>query len=238
MFISTLTDLLTAEQLGRLHHLLGSVTFIDGRVSGGTDSTKRNLELEPDTRAYLDVLKLTESALRSSMEFHFTAFPRYITRPIISRYDTGMFYKEHTDFPVAHFLDALNPAPHRALAPFGTQFVRTDLSMTLFLSDPATYEGGELCFEGPGGMLRYKLTAGSAVLYPTGAPHSVSLVTRGSRLAAIFWIQSVFPQEPQRRAVYDAHQLLKSVERALPGSPLVEQAERNLHSIMRLFALV
>ena len=113
-----------------------------------------------------------------------------------------MFYKGHVDKPVMNFMDN-----KFGLMPLGNNYVRSDLSMTLFLSDPASYDGGELYFEAPLNSIKVKLDAGSAVVYPTGSRHQVLPVTRGVRYAAIFWIQTLFPVEAHRQAVSDAHQL-------------------------------
>ena len=112
-------------------------------------------------------------------EFNLTAFPRYMTRPIISRYDVGMFYKGHVDKPVMHFMDS-----KLGLMPLGSNYVRTDLSMTLFLNDPASYDGCELSFEAPFSNIKVKLDAGSAVVYPTGSRHQVLPVTRGRQVCS------------------------------------------------------
>lgn len=238
MFISILKDVLNQNELARARDVLQKAKFVDGHVSGG-DSGKNNLEMHSDSQEFVEVLKIVETALRANREFIFTAYPRYMTRPIISRYDTGMYYGEHTDFPIYNLLNTVqNSVFSRTLAPLGSNYLRTDLSLTLFINDPDTYDGGELCFTGQNGPERYKLPAGSAVLYPTGAPHSVSMVTRGSRLAAIFWIQSLMSLEPHRLAAYEAFQLMRSVQAALPGSRESQLAEINFHNILRLHSNV
>ena len=238
MHIHILKNLLNSEQLAKARGMLIQAKWGSGHLSGGNEENKRNTELAPECPVYIDLLRLVESSLRESLDFQVHAWPRYMTRPIISRYEEGMFYKEHTDFPVANFLHSAASPAHRGLAPVGTNYVRTDMSITLFLSDPDSYNGGELTFSNAGEVQRYKLPAGSAILYPTGVPHSVSMVTRGIRTAAIFWVQSMFPNESQRLAVTQAYHLHNSVEQALPGSPQAQQAEVNFHNVFRLFAEV
>jgi PKHD-type hydroxylase len=235
MFISILKDVLGPAELTRVQEMLRDANFVDGHISGGDGPNKKNLELLPDGQTFIDVLKTIESALRDNLEFTFSAYPRYMTRPIVSRYDTGMYYREHTDFPIYNLMSTTKNSPlHRALAPLGSNYLRTDLSLTLFLTPLDSYEGGALCFDGPTGAIEHRLPAGCAVLYPTGAPHSVSKVTRGSRLASIFWIQSLFPLEPHRRAACDAFKLMRLVQSALPGSAEALLSETNFHNFLRL----
>lgn len=239
MFISVLKDLLDVQELAQLGAMIRPGDFVDGHISGGNEN-KNNQELTPDAANYLEILKMVEFAVRRSTDFSFTAFPRYMTRPIISRYQTGMFYDEHVDFPLANFLGTQNLGnhlpTHRALAPVGSNYVRADLSLTLFLNDPSTYDGGELCFNSSVGGHKYKLPAGSAVLYPTGEFHSVSRVTRGERMAAIFWVQSLVPIEARRRALHEAFALRQGLAAELPESKFLSQADMNFNNLFRIFA--
>jgi len=235
MFISCIKNILNAEQLAKAQKLIATARFVDGKISGGSIRDKNNLELAPETERYVEVLNLVEVAVRENMEFNLTAFPRHMTRPIISRYEPGMFYHEHVDLPVMGFMDRGRPS-HRGLSPVGLNYVRSDLSMTLFLSTADSYDGGELCFEGPNGQpTKTKLPAGSAVLYPTGARHSVAEVTRGARLAAIFWIQTMFPVEAHRRAVWDASRLMGML-RNNQEAPEYLLAQDSFYNLCRIFA--
>lgn len=233
MFISEIKNILDAETISMVFNLIREARFVDGRISGGTERNKYNEELFPETETYVDVLRIIEHAVRENYEFNLTAFPRYMTRPIISRYDIGMFYKGHVDKPVMNFMEG-----RVGLMPLGNNYVRSDLSMTLFLSDPASYDGGELSFEAPFSSVKVKLDAGSAVVYPTGRRHQVLPVTRGARYAAIFWIQTLFPVEAHRQAVFDAHQLSRLIEKLAPHSPAHELAEENFFNLARILAEV
>lgn len=233
MFISEIKNILDQKTISNVFNIIREAKFVDGRISGGLERAKNNLELYPESERYLDVLQVVERAVRESYEFNLTAFPRYMTRPIISRYEVGMFYRGHVDKPVMHFMDSkLN------LLPLGSNYVRTDLSMTLFLSDPASYDGGELSFEAPFNNIKVKLDAGSAVVYPTGSRHQVLPVTRGIRYAAIFWIQTLFPVEAHRQAVYNAHQLTRLLKELGVDSKVNELAEENFFNLARMLAEV
>jgi PKHD-type hydroxylase len=231
MFISEIKNILDEETKSKVFNIIREAKFVDGRISGGTERNKYNQEMSPESETYLDVLKVIELAVRENYEFNLTAFPRYMTRPIISRYETGMFYKGHVDKPVMNFMDA-----KFGLMPLGSNYVRSDLSMTLFLSDPASYDGGELSFEAPFGSIKVKLDAGSAVVYPTGSRHQVLPVTRGIRYAAIFWIQTLFPVEAHRQAVSNAYQLTRLITD--PNSKAYELAEENFFNLARMLAEV
>jgi len=236
MFISIIKNIVTGDKLAKVLGLVQQAQFVDGRISGGTERDKKNLELAPESDRYVDVLNIVEVAVREHMEFNLTAFPRYMTRPIISRYESGMFYKQHVDLPVMGFMSGGKPA-NRGLSPVGTGYVRSDLSMTLFLAPPDSYEGGELSFEATPHPLQMKLEAGSAILYPTGTRHQVIPVTKGARLAAVFWIQTMFPVEAHRRAVCDAHRLVTMLA-AKPESPESLLAQDSFYNLCRMFATV
>jgi PKHD-type hydroxylase len=233
MFISEFKNILDAETLRKVFNTIREAKFVDGRITGGTERSKYNQEMSPESENYLEVLRIIELAVRENHEFNLTAFPRYMTRPIISRYDLGMHYKGHVDMPVMNFMD-----PKSGLMPLGHNYVRSDLSMTLFLSDPASYDGGELYFDAPLNTVKVKLEAGSSVVYPTGRRHQVLPVTRGVRYAAVFWIQSLFPVEAHRQAVFDAYQITRLITELAPDSKAFEFAEEHFLNLARTLAEV
>jgi PKHD-type hydroxylase len=233
MFISKIDNVLTPEKLVRVQKIVEAAKFIDGRISGGTERNKKNLEIAPETEKYVEMVNIVESAVRENTEFNLTAFPRYMTRPIFSRYDVGMYYKSHVDNPVMGFMSM-----NYDLRPVGDNYVRSDLSMTLFLNDPDSYDGGELTFEGSVETVKVKLKSGSAILYPTGSRHSVAPITRGARYAAIFWIQTMFPVEAHRQAVYDAWRLMNMVGKLAPDSDSFVFAQENFFNLGRILAQV
>ena len=114
MFISEIKNILDAETINKVFNVIREAKFVDGRISGGTERNKYNQELFPESEMYLDVLRIIELAVRENYEFNLTAFPRHMTRPIISRYEVGMFYKGHVDKPVMNFMD-----PKFGLMPVG-----------------------------------------------------------------------------------------------------------------------
>jgi PKHD-type hydroxylase len=236
VLITQIPHILSPAQVAKVRAILAASPYVDGRVSGGSAESKRNLELASHDERYVEILTIVDNAVRDNAEFNLTAFPRYMTRPIISRYDVGMFYKDHVDMPVMGFMSARTNG--KGFSALGHNYVRSDLSMTLFLSDPETYDGGALAFDGPAGKVQTKLEAGSAIVYPTGAWHCVTPVTRGTRQAAIFWIQSMFPVEAQRQAVCDARRLYERLRQAQPEAEETSRAEALFFNLCRMFAAV
>jgi PKHD-type hydroxylase len=229
----TLPDLITAETLTRIREILDRSKFVDGRITADKSTDKHNLEMSPDEQ-YVEVAKIVDLAVRASEDVRYAIFPRYMSRPIVSRYEPGMSFAEHTDSAIM----GLTTVPGRTLAPFGQNFVRTDFSMTLFLSDPESYDGGELQINVDGEPRGFKMTAGSAVVYETGVRHSVLPVTRGVRLAAIVWMQTMVRNSDHRQLLRDAYRLTTRLHRHHPHSPESQEANDLFHNLTRTFAAV
>jgi len=166
--------------------------FADGKMtaSGHARDVKHNLQLRPDKPEFSALAKQLFTAFQRSPEFHSFAIPRRLASPIFSRYDPGMNYGSHVDNA---FMG-------------GTGGIRSDLSVTVFLSPPDTYDGGELVIEMTLGEQEIKLDAGEAVVYPSSSVHHVAPVTRGVRLAAVTWVQSAVRDERVRGILYDLSQ--------------------------------
>jgi PKHD-type hydroxylase len=213
--IVTIDNFLAKDDLDAILERVDAARFQDGAVSagGGNLEVKNNREMAPE-KQYVDVVKVVERAIRESVELNYAVFPRTVTRAIVSRYEEGMSYGVHIDSPIIGFM-----VQNQAFGPFGQNYVRSDFSMTVFLADPESYDGGELSFGSPWGTQRYKLPAGTAVAYPTGIPHEVTPVTRGVRLAAVLWMQSMIRDHEQRRLVSDLSRLSRLLLDKDPGSP-------------------
>jgi len=183
-------NLIDHEALARLRGWLAEAVFEDGRATaGGTASLVKNNEQvssDPDTEdSKLDEMKeLVRDALWDNDLFCTAAEPKRISPLLFSRYSAGMGYGTHMDNAV-----------------MGDN--RVDMSLTLFLSDPQDYDGGELVIELPYGERAFKLAAGSAVLYSTNALHRVAQVTRGQRLAAVAWVRSYVRDPARREMLFD-----------------------------------
>ena len=171
--ILTLPDLITPEELVLIKQKLAAVPFADGKATAGEllHAKKQNQQIPWDHPVMKDITNLVMQALGRHDAFMSAAQPRRLAAMLVSRYGPGMAYGSHVD-------SAVMGAPHH---------VRSDVSFTLFLSEPDTYEGGELAFEVAGSEVSFKLPARSAICYSTGQLHRVRPVESGERLAVVGW---------------------------------------------------
>ncbi|MGD1908815.1 MAG: Fe2+-dependent dioxygenase [Leptolyngbyaceae cyanobacterium] len=191
--IVRIPNLLTPEELVSLNETLATAEFIDGKLTAGwhAKQVKQNQQLPkaPST----DALKaMILKALNRNGLFQAIARPRSIHSVLFSRYQVGMAYGRHVD-------NALMGGFHRS-----------DISFTIFLSDPTRYDGGELVMEGADSETPYKLEAGSAIVYPSTTLHRVDPVTRGERLVVVGWVQSLIRDVAQREILFDLETVKRS----------------------------
>ncbi|GAA4856660.1 Fe2+-dependent dioxygenase [Luteimonas vadosa] len=172
--IRILSNVLDATQLREIDALLPQVAFADGRMTNRESTIKQNLQAPQDDPANERIAMIAREALFRHPELRTFAQPRSLARTTVARYEPGMAYGWHVD-------EALFPS---------TPPLRSDLSCTLFLNPPGDYDGGELVMQLGAQELAYKLEPGQALLYPSTTIHQVAPVTRGTRIAAITWLQS------------------------------------------------
>lgn len=179
MKLQIVRQLLSEDERASLSARLERSPWSDGRRTAGAAAAraKHNLQLESGSPAHAELAELVRARVLASEPFKQLTLPRRLSQPLFSRYDVGMEYGPHTD-------DAYRSA----------ELLRTDVAVTLFLSDPQSYDGGELIV----GEHAVKPAAGDAVVYPANTVHRVARVTRGCRLAAVFWVQSLVRDEAQR----------------------------------------
>jgi PKHD-type hydroxylase len=194
---------------------LETAEFIDGKVTAGWHArlVKQNTQL-PKSPALTAIREMISVALQRHALFQMAVHPKLIRPVTVSRYQVGMAYGSHVDNAVMH-----DPV------------MRSDISMTLFLSDPATYEGGELIIESSQGETSFKLPAGAAVIYPSSSIHRVEEVTQGLRLAAVTWIQSWVRDPSQREILFDldtVRQTLFETSGKTPAFDLIAKSHANL----------
>lgn len=205
-----LPDLLNERQVQALRQLAAGSQFVDGRVSNPHSSVKNNLQLYDK-----DAADGLARALYASEEFNEFAFPVTLSPPLISRYVPGMHYGPHSD---------------AAYLPIGEKPIRCDLSCTIFLSDPDSYEGGALRVELGTRELRFRLPAGSAVVYPSSMMHEVEAVTQGERLAGITFIQSRIADQRKREILFDLNEVaaLEGLKMEPENYARLQLVQRNL----------
>jgi PKHD-type hydroxylase len=190
MFLE-IPDLLNAAEVAELLNIAATANFVDGRISNPNNPAKDNLQLH-DQAAYARSSKIMIEALFGRAEFVDFAFPKIIAPPMITKYGIGMKYGAHAD---------------AAFIPMGQRPLRTDLSATIFLADPASYDGGELSVLLGTRALTFKGVPGSAIIYPSNTLHQVVPVTRGERIAAISFIESEVPDINHRDLLYELNEV-------------------------------
>jgi PKHD-type hydroxylase len=191
--------LLKPEELRVIDSILPDIPFEDGKTTatGAAREVKNNLQSPKlDNAPSMKVQQIVMTAVGTSPYIQAALMPKFILPPIISKYRDGMQYGWHTDSP---------------LMADRNQVIRADLSITVFLSDPETYAGGELVIHTPTGFVPYKLQKGDAVIYPTTRLHCVNPVTEGERVAAVTWMQSIIADTEKRDLLFQ----LKTVQETL-----------------------
>jgi PKHD-type hydroxylase len=184
-------ELLSAGQVAELKRIAASANFVDGRISNPHSQVKQNLQLHDDS-AFQQSSQLLLQALMAHEDFCNFAFPVAISPPLMTRYTKGMRYGVHPD---AAFIRMPNLT------------VRSDLSCTIFLNDPASYEGGALRIHLGTRDLRFKGKPGTAIVYPSNQLHEVEEVTAGERLVAITFIQSQVFETYHRELLYELNEV-------------------------------
>ena len=215
-------DVLSAEEVAHARRRLDAAQWVDGRVTAGQQSAqvKRNLQLPEGDPAAREVGAVILEALAANGLFNAAALPLHIFPPLFNQYQGGQSFGNHVD-------NALRQIP-------GTMTrIRTDLSATLFLSDPADYDGGELIVEDTYGVHSVKFPAGHMVLYPSSSLHRVEPVTRGSRVASFFWIQSLIKDDSARTLLFDLDQSIQQLGTDVPDHPAVVSLTSVYHNLIR-----
>ncbi len=217
-----IADVLGKDALARVKAGLASETFVDGQRTAGwaARGVKRNLQLGGESSRYAELDSLVREALAANDVFVLATMPKVVRPVLFNRYDTGMSYGDHVD-------DAL-------MGPHGS--VRSDVSFTLFLSDPTEYGGGELVIEDVSGAQPYKLAAGSLVLYPSSYLHRVELVSSGTRLAAVGWLQCMVRDPSRRQIIFDIERVRRSLFERDGKSQEFDALSRCGSNLLRMWA--
>lgn len=215
---------LSLEEVTAAQRFMARGEFADGKLTAGkmAEGIKNNLELPQQSSEYEALNEIVYKCLMRHPQFQAAAIPKQTAAPIYSRYTPGMEYGFHVDNPI------MGEGP----------FLRTDVSTTLFLSDPASYEGGELTVKTDYGEQQVKLEAGSAVVYPSASLHRVAPVTDGERLALVLWSQSMVRRADQRALLYELWQSRESLLISAPESENTQRIDHSYVNLMRMWAEV
>ena len=182
-----LPDVLTPDEVSRLRGLAGAARFVDGRQSNPHSTVKNNLQIDPGDPAHREASRLMAGALQRNEAFRNFAMPRLVAPPILAKYHPDMNYGLHSD---------------AAILPLAGGPLRSDLSCTLFLADPADYQGGELSVHLGTRQIAFKGAPGSAVVYPSNTLHEVRPVSAGDRLVGLTFIESQVRDPAYRDLLY------------------------------------
>jgi PKHD-type hydroxylase len=216
-------QLLTPAEVAHCRKVLEAAAWVDGKVTAGQQSGKAkfNLQVPQDSPQSRELAEIILDALGRSPLFTTAALPLKVFPPLFNRYDVGMTFHAHVD-------NAVRPVPGAGVR------IRTDVSSTLFLTDPEDYDGGELVIEDTYGAQTVKLPAGDLVLYPATSLHRVEPVTRGSRWASFFWTQSMVKEDSRRRLLYELDLSIMRIRSDLPDDhPGVLGLTGTYHNLLR-----
>lgn len=216
---------LDAVQVAHCRARLDGAAWVDGNVTSGHQSAqaKYNEQLPESSGASRELGDAIVAALGRNQLFFSAALPQRIFPPLFNRYRGGMEFGNHVDGAI------------RVHGQTGIR-IRTDLSATLFLTAPEEYDGGELLVEDSYGVHKVKLPAGDLVLYPSTSLHRVTPVTRGTRVASFFWIQSMVREDAQRTILFDLDMAIMRLTESSPGNPALVSLTGCYHNLLRMWA--
>jgi PKHD-type hydroxylase len=218
----TLTNVLTPQEIEHINQTISGVQFQDGQLTTGFSArgVKRNLQLPPDSPQAKELGQVVVKALQRQPLFMAAAIPARIHPPLFARYESGMTYGKHVDNAI-----------------MGSSVkMRSDVSMTVFLSSPESYEGGELAIDDIFGHRQIKLDAGDAVLYPSTSVHHVNPVTSGKREVAVLWIQSLVRQDERRRILFELERMSSIIRSRSASQEEMESLQFCYHNLLRMWA--
>ena len=220
--LTEIPAVLSDQQVAEFRTRLDAAPWVDGRATAGYQAArvKHNAQLPENHPVARDLGNIVLAALERTPLFVSAALPLKVYPPMFNRYVVGQAFGTHVDTAVR----SIPGTPHR---------VRTDLSATIFLTPPEQYEGGELVVEDSYGAHAVKLPAGSMVLYPAGSLHDVRPVTRGTRLASFFWIQSMVRDDGARTLLFDLDNAIQALAAEQPDHASVVQLTGVYHNLLR-----
>jgi PKHD-type hydroxylase len=218
-------SVLTKEQVRDARALLDAAEWIDGRVTAGHQSAraKHNEQVPEHHPAARQTGEVIVAALARNPLFRSAALPLHVFPPLFNRYTGGQSFGSHVDNAVRQVTGT-------------THQLRTDLSATLFLSEPAEYDGGELVIEDTFGVQSVKLEAGNLILYPASSLHHVRPVTRGARVSSFFWIQSMVRDDSERTLLFDLDLAIQRLGAEYAEHPSALQLTGVYHNLLRRWA--
>lgn len=220
-------EVLSKEQVLQCRNLFDSAQWVDGKVTAGYQSAKakNNMQLAESNPVAQEIGSLIVDALDKDPLFISAALPLKIFPPLFNRYEGGQAFGTHVDNAI------------RQIKATGGR-IRTDLSATLFFSEPDEYEGGELVIEDTYGTQKIKLAAGSMILYPSTSLHHVMPVTKGARVCSFFWMQSMVRDNEKRALLFNMDVAIQKLNINSPDNPQAIEFTGVYHNLLRMWAEV
>ena len=220
--LARLPAVLSDPELREVGELLVGAPFVDGKLSAGklARAVKNNLEVARDASVLEALNRIVMNALVVHPVYQSAALPRHVASPFYVRYTPGMSYGDHVDDP----LMGAGPA------------YRSDIAITLFLSSPDDYQGGELTIQTALGEQSVKLPAGDAILYPASRVHRVNPITSGKRVVAVTWVQSRVREADRRELLYEIGLARDALMRGAPDAEETRRIDRAYVNLMRMWA--
>jgi PKHD-type hydroxylase len=218
-------QVLNAAEVAALRRRLDAAPWVDGLETVGAQGAKvkHNRQLDAASPAARELSQAVTAALFKQPLFVSAALPRHVLPPFFNRYGGGEHYGDHVDGAIRFLPDSGQP-------------MRTDLSATLFLAEPEAYDGGDLVVRDTYGEHLVKLPAGDLILYPSTSLHRVEPVTRGERVAAFMWIQSMVRDDGQRTQLHELDQAIQSLRTRLGDGPELVTLTGLYHNLLRRWA--
>jgi len=224
--VLNIPSFLESADLSRLQAALGDAAapWVDGRVTAGHQGAdvKRNQQIDEASPLAAELRELIISRLERNALFISAVLPHRIYPPMFNRYDAGMEFGTHVDGAVRRI-------------PGSAHTLRTDLSATLFLAPPDAYDGGELAIESDFGGQQVKLAAGDLFIYTAASRHRVERITRGQRIAAVFWIQSLIRDDGRREQLFELDRTIQQLTRDGARPECLVRLSGHYHALLRLW---
>lgn len=218
-------DVLTRQQVTAIRTAIDAADWVDGRATAGSQGArvKRNRQLPEDSPVALEQGRTIEQALAANALYFSAALPARTMSPLFNRYADSETYGLHVDGAARRL-------------PGAQQWMRTDVSCTLFLCDPEDYDGGELVVVDTYGTHEVKLPAGDLILYPSTSLHRVEPVTRGERVCAFFWTQSMVRDDTRRAMLFEMDQTIQRLREKLGETDETLSLAGQYHNLLRMWA--
>lgn len=216
-------NVLTAQQITSVRSLLDQSRFTDGRLSAGQTArrVKNNEEIPANDAVLSQLNNIVMSSLVNHPLYQAAVMPHRVATAFYARYTSGRFYGDHVDDPL--------------MGPMGGRY-RTDVSTTVFLNDPAEYQGGEIVIRTQHGDQKIKLNAGDAITYPSGSLHHVAEITEGLRLVAVTWAQSLVREAEKRELLFNLHKTRELLQKKYPDDKEVLHIDHTYINLVRMWA--